>query len=63
MTNFEKMTANPEALAEEMVFYHNGLWGFIRNGTPVIRMKYREDAIDMVLEYLKQNIDNTTKYV
>lgn len=61
MTNFEKMTASPEVLAEEMVFYHDGLWGFIRDGSMVIRMKYREDAIDMALEYLKQKCKNITK--
>lgn len=53
-TNFDRLTESPEALAKEMVFCHGGLWGFIRYGIPVIRMKRREDAIDMAIEYFNQ---------
>lgn len=55
-TNFARITETPEALAEEMVFYHDGLWGFIRHNVPVIRMKYREDAVALAVEYLRQKV-------
>ena len=58
MTNFEKMTSSPEALAEAMVFYHDGrLWGFIRHNVPVIRMKHRETAVAIAVEYLRQEAE------
>ena len=55
-TNFARITEKPEALAEEMVFYHDGLWGFIRHNVPVIRMKHRETAVAIAVEYLRQEV-------
>lgn len=55
MTNFEKMTASPEVLVEEMVFYQDGLWGFIRNG-----ILYRREQNGSGSRILKSEINHLT---
>ncbi|MST97596.1 hypothetical protein FYJ85_11160 [Victivallaceae bacterium BBE-744-WT-12] len=59
-TNFEKMTASPEALAEEMVFEAiKGIWRY-RIGEKISMQAFRSrwEAERDAVEYLKQEVEN-----
>ena len=56
-TYFDQIAANPEALAETLVHYRNGLWVFIQHNIPVIRMTTREAAVAATVEYLRQEVE------
>ncbi|WP_288593073.1 hypothetical protein [uncultured Victivallis sp.] len=55
-TNFDVIVENPEVLAEGMVSNNNGMWEFRWHNIAVIRMKSREVAVAMAIEYLKQEV-------
>lgn len=59
MTNFEKMTSSPEALAEAMVFETiKGIWRYgIGEKISVQAFRSREEAERGAVEYLKHRYE------
>lgn len=61
MTNFEKMTSSPEALAAKLVYPYDDEWygrqwfGLDKDGTR-LAFRTKGEAVDATVEYLKQEV-------